>query len=239
MTEYSNIGLLASWVLRQDGRAVPLEPERAPARGRRAASSASANAHEGRAAAPGRGSRHPSAPDSTRAPRRAGRARAVRRAPGAARLPARRVRRGEAGRRSRPPSSIERFRIPDEQLEEHLSLLNLVNFGGGCYTVYAELHGDEVRVDKELYGDTFRRAAPADAARGAGDPARARVRRADDRGGRAHRRSTACAGSSRRRSASSSLAQTPEPHDDDGRGGAVRDADRGHPTSGASSRSST
>jgi proteasome accessory factor C len=54
---------------------------------------------------------------------------------------------------------VERFSIPEDQLEEHLSLLNLVNFGGGCYTVYAELHGDTVRVDKELYGDTFR-AAP-------------------------------------------------------------------------------
>ena len=53
---------------------------------------------------------------------------------------------------------IDRFSIPAEELEEHLSLLNLVNFGGGCYAVYAELHGDEVHVDKELFGDTFRRA---------------------------------------------------------------------------------
>ena len=52
---------------------------------------------------------------------------------------------------------VERFSIPREQIEEHLSLLNLVNFGGGCYAVYAELHGDEVHVDKELFGDTFRR----------------------------------------------------------------------------------
>ena len=49
-----------------------------------------------------------------------------------------------------------RFHIPREELQEHLSLLNLVNFGGGCYTVYAELEGDSVRVDKELYGDVFR-----------------------------------------------------------------------------------
>src|SRR5207248_6920196 len=53
---------------------------------------------------------------------------------------------------------VERFHIPEDQLEEHLSLLNLVNFGGGCYAVYAELDedGETVRVDKELYGDTFR-----------------------------------------------------------------------------------
>ena len=49
----------------------------------------------------------------------------------------------------------ERFNIPRDELQEHLSLLNLVNFGGGCYTVYAELEGDSVRVDKELYGDVF------------------------------------------------------------------------------------
>src|SRR4029077_21164469 len=54
---------------------------------------------------------------------------------------------------------VERFHIPEEELEEHLSLLNLVNFGGGCYTVYAELDGDTVRIDRELYGETFR-AAP-------------------------------------------------------------------------------
>jgi proteasome accessory factor C len=55
---------------------------------------------------------------------------------------------------------LERFpSIPGEELEEHLSLLNLVNFGGGCYTVYAELRDGSVHVDKELWGDTFR-AAP-------------------------------------------------------------------------------
>ena len=52
----------------------------------------------------------------------------------------------------------ERFNLTDEQLAEHLALLNLVNFGGGCYAVYAARVGDEVRVQKELFGDTFRRA---------------------------------------------------------------------------------
>jgi proteasome accessory factor C len=51
---------------------------------------------------------------------------------------------------------IERFHIPPDELEEHLSLLNLVNFGGGCYAIYAELGDGQVRVDKELFGDTFR-----------------------------------------------------------------------------------
>jgi proteasome accessory factor C len=51
----------------------------------------------------------------------------------------------------------ERFSIPLDELQDHLSLLNLVNFGGGCYAVYAEHDGDVVRVEKELYGDVFRR----------------------------------------------------------------------------------
>ena len=52
---------------------------------------------------------------------------------------------------------LKRFpSIPAEELEEHLSLLNLVNFGGGCYTIYTELTDGFVHVDKELWGDTFR-----------------------------------------------------------------------------------
>jgi proteasome accessory factor C len=51
----------------------------------------------------------------------------------------------------------DRFAIPFDQVDEHLSLLNLVNFGGGCYTVYAERDGDVVRVDKELYSEVFRK----------------------------------------------------------------------------------
>ena len=67
------------------------------------------------------------------------------------------LRRGATRRRSRPPScSSASPRSPPEELEEHLSLLNLVNFGGGCYTIYAELRDDDVHVDKELWGDTFR-----------------------------------------------------------------------------------
>ena len=52
-----------------------------------------------------------------------------------------------------------RFSIQREELQETISLLNLVNFGGGCYTVYAEVDEEAgiVRVDKELYGDVFRK----------------------------------------------------------------------------------
>ena len=122
-----------------------------------------------------------------RASRRPGRAGAVRSAAGAARLPPRRLRRGAQRRgHSARTSSSSASTFPEDELEEHLQLLNLVNFGGGCYTVYAALEGDQVHVDKELYGDTFRLAAAPDTARGAGDPPGARVRRPDDRRRRAH-----------------------------------------------------
>ena len=76
---------------------------------------------------------------------------------------------------------VDRFMIPAEALEEHLALLNLVNFGGGCYAVYAELRGDNGPRRQGAVRRHVPFATAADAARGAGDPARARVRRADDR----------------------------------------------------------
>ncbi len=53
----------------------------------------------------------------------------------------------------------ERFRLSQDELQEHLDLLNLVNFGGGCYAVYCSTSNGSILVDKELYGDTFRRPA--------------------------------------------------------------------------------
>ncbi len=53
----------------------------------------------------------------------------------------------------------DRFRLSQQELQEHLDLLNLVNFGGGCYAVYCSTQNGSVLVDKELYGDTFRRPA--------------------------------------------------------------------------------
>ena len=81
----------------------------------------------------------------------------------------------------------QRFSIPREELQDHLSLLNLVNFGGGCYTVYAEV--DEDGGGARRQGAVRRRvpqAAQADAARGARDPPRDRVRRPHDRRRGAH-----------------------------------------------------
>jgi len=155
VTEYASSNLLARWILRQDGRALPLEPSelrRLVVEGARAARAA----HEG-------------APPTPAAEVVAGVSDVVERFPGAVAperfgvlqsLLAYLLAACGEERESVIPAHelVNRFSIPAEQLEEHLSLLNLVNFGGGCYAVYAELHGDEVHVDKELFGDTFRRA---------------------------------------------------------------------------------
>jgi proteasome accessory factor BC len=156
VTEYSTVSQLASWILRQDGRAIPVEPddlrrEVADAlRGVRdlhqgAPPKLAAEAPPARVEEPGERPAGPVVPERF----------AVLQALLAYLLAAC----GDSSSAVIPASEIvERFHIPEDQLEEHLQLLNLVNFGGGCYTVYAALEGDEVHVDKELYGDTFRRA---------------------------------------------------------------------------------
>jgi len=156
VTEYSSLPQLASWVLRQDGRAVPLEPEELR---REVAASLRRvrDGHEGKAPEPARPSpqRGPAAeplerPAGPVAPERF----AVLQSLLAYLLAAC----GESKDATIPKDELlERFpSIPPEELEEHLSLLNLVNFGGGCYTIYAELADGSVHVDKELWGDTFR-----------------------------------------------------------------------------------
>ena len=52
-----------------------------------------------------------------------------------------------------------RLELTDEELQEDIDLLNVVNFGGGTYVLYAEIVGDEIEVDSEPYGDNFARPA--------------------------------------------------------------------------------
>jgi proteasome accessory factor BC len=154
-TDYANVDLLAGWVLRQNGRAVPLEPvELVESVGASLASLS--EAHDGAApdvAGPKRTDPRrplPERPTGPVAPERFGVLQAL-----LAHLLA-----ACGDERSATLDAAElaaRFSIPLEELQDHLSLLNLVNFGGGCYAVYAEHDGDVVRVEKELYGDVFRR----------------------------------------------------------------------------------
>src|SRR4051794_9356173 len=46
-----------------------------------------------------------------------------------------------------------------DELREDLEVLNVVNFGGGTYVLYAEINGDEIEVDPDTYGDNFARPA--------------------------------------------------------------------------------
>jgi proteasome accessory factor C len=155
ITEYSSLPQLASWVLRQDGRAVPLEPDEL----RREVASSLRRVrenHEGKAPEPAREAPKRAVVDANERP--AGPVAPERFAILQALLAYLLAACGEDKEAELPAHELlERFpSIPAEELEEHLSLLNLVNFGGGCYTIYTELSDDIVHVDKELWGDTFR-----------------------------------------------------------------------------------
>ena len=154
VTDYAGLGQLASWVLRQDGRAVPIEPDdlrRAVADGLRKIR----EVHGG--ALPKIAAESKRRDTDGVAERPAGPVAPERFAVLQALLAYLLATCGDDRDAEIPAQDlVERFHIPPEELEDHLSLLNLVNFGGGCYTVYAELEEGIVRVDKELYGDTFR-----------------------------------------------------------------------------------
>jgi proteasome accessory factor BC len=68
-----------------------------------------------------------------------------------------------AGREDRrlPVAEVcEQLQISEQELREDVSVLNVVNFGGGAYVIYAEvLPSGEIEVDPEPYSDTFDRPA--------------------------------------------------------------------------------
>jgi proteasome accessory factor C len=153
VTDYSDLGQLSSWILRQDGRAVPLAPPELR-RLVRADLDLVQKRHEGRlpriaGEAAQTVSEAEERPASPVPPERFGLLQAL--------LAYLLDRCGDDNQAVIPASDItERFHIPPESLEDHLQLLNLVNFGGGCYAVYTELQDGRVYVEKELFGDTFR-----------------------------------------------------------------------------------
>jgi proteasome accessory factor C len=70
----------------------------------------------------------------------------------------------DAGRRGVRLSVIElceRLQISDQELREDVNVLNVVNFGGGSYVLYAEFDEatGEIEVDPEPYSDNFARPA--------------------------------------------------------------------------------
>ena len=53
----------------------------------------------------------------------------------------------------------ERLQVSETELRQDIDVLNVVNFGGGSYVLYAEVQGDTIEVDPEPYGDNFARPA--------------------------------------------------------------------------------
>jgi predicted DNA-binding transcriptional regulator YafY len=54
---------------------------------------------------------------------------------------------------------LENLQISETELREDIDVLNVVNFGGGSYVLYAEVSGDTIEVDPEPYGDNFAKPA--------------------------------------------------------------------------------
>jgi proteasome accessory factor C len=68
---------------------------------------------------------------------------------------------GREGRRVPIADVRERLQLSEDELREDLSVLNVVNFGGGSYVLYAEINEEEgeIEVDPEPYSDNFDRPA--------------------------------------------------------------------------------
>ncbi len=71
------------------------------------------------------------------------------------------IRAGRAGERVVMAELCERLQLSDEELREDVNVLNVVNFGGGSYVLYAEIDelAGEIEVDPEPYSDNFDRPA--------------------------------------------------------------------------------
>jgi proteasome accessory factor C len=68
---------------------------------------------------------------------------------------------GRSGRRLELDDLCARLQITDAELREDIGVLNVVNFGGGSYVLYAEIDEEtgSVDVDPEPYSDNFARPA--------------------------------------------------------------------------------
>jgi proteasome accessory factor BC len=57
------------------------------------------------------------------------------------------------------PELCETLQVSEQELRQDIDVLNVVNFGGGSYVLYAEVQGAQIEVDPEPYGDNFARPA--------------------------------------------------------------------------------
>jgi predicted DNA-binding transcriptional regulator YafY len=54
---------------------------------------------------------------------------------------------------------LDELNVSRQELREDIDVLNVVNFGGGTYVLYAEIAGDQIEVDPDTYGENFARPA--------------------------------------------------------------------------------
>ena len=161
-TEYASPRQLISWVLGWRENAKLLEPKDLAARGGREAGAASEAAqrrvHGREDGLPGR-----------MAPRRNGRPRSANGRSESVIRPERFARLvtlaglliGAARQQARlsVDTVLDELNVSLDELREDIDVLNVVNFGGGTYVLYAEIDGDEIEVDADTYGDNFARPA--------------------------------------------------------------------------------
>ena len=167
VTEYASERQLVSWVLGLGENARVLAPAELAAEldapRRRCSSSATRKLPKGTehaADASARGAGQPQRQRRRRGARRHG-------DPARALRPARHARLDpDPGRARRASGSkiadvCERLQITDAELREDISVLNVVNFGGGSYVLYAEIDEEDgtIEVDPEPYSDNFARPA--------------------------------------------------------------------------------
>ena len=70
------------------------------------------------------------------------------------------IRAGRAGIKLAAGEVCETMQISEAELREDINVLNVVNFGGGSYVLYAEIDEDgAIEVDPEPYSDNFARPA--------------------------------------------------------------------------------
>ncbi len=70
------------------------------------------------------------------------------------------IKAGRDNRRIPIAEVLETLQMSEQELKEDMNVLNVVNFGGGTYVLYAEIvPGGLIEVDTEPYSDTFDRPA--------------------------------------------------------------------------------
>ncbi|CAA9329402.1 MAG: FIG019733: possible DNA-binding protein, partial [uncultured Gemmatimonadaceae bacterium] len=163
-TPYANARQLASWVLRLGEHARVLGPEELQGEVAERVELLAAR-HEGELelAEPVRRAPRAEDPEPARAESSGDRREAAIRPERFARLVTLAsilIAAGRSGTRLDAAELRDRLQLSEQELREDLNVLNVVNFGGGSYVLYAELHDDgTIEVDPEPYSDNFDRPA--------------------------------------------------------------------------------